>query len=218
MKFLAKRAFSIVEIIFAVFVILIFIGIMAPSFINNSEKAKIVSNWKIIFEETSYLMKLFKIQNKEEISRVCTVAKVENTDVSDEMFLLLKPYLNIEPGVKNVVVSNYRYKFLNSRQVKPSSRYWTDNFVVVNNDLIVGFKWERCNCDAEIPCGYLLFDTNGTKPPNKFGVDIFGVNIFDKDIKAFGAGKDEYMLKRNCSKIKRGVFCSEYYLLGGNFY
>lgn len=210
-----KTAFTVIEVLGVICLILILVGIFVPKFINNSEKAKTISGWKMIFENAQYEVKLFQIQNKEKITAIC---ENKSCDKTKEIVKILKPYLGVETGSESVVVSDYKYSFLNSKRVKKKSRYHTEDFILVNKDLLIGLKWETCECDDKIPCGYLLFDVNGTNPPNKFGKDIFGADIFKNELKAFGSGQDEFSLKKNCSKFRRGIYCSEYYLIGGKFY
>ena len=52
---------------------------------------------------------------------------------------------------------------------------------------------------------------------NKIGQDIFFMSIYKDKVTALGNGKNHARLKADCSPIGRGVYCSEYYLLGGGF-
>ena len=63
----------------------------------------------------------------------------------------------------------------------------------------------------------MYVDINGVETPNRIGQDVFFINIYKDRISALGSNKDYAKLKSNCSPIGNGLYCSEYYLLGGRF-
>ena len=64
----------------------------------------------------------------------------------------------------------------------------------------------------------MMFDINGTMLPNRWGNDIFGINIYDGGkIEPFGFDKNMDELKYDCSKLGTGLTCSYYYKIGGDF-
>ena len=65
-------------------------------------------------------------------------------------------------------------------------------------------------------CGIIIFDVNGEMGPNKFGKDVFGVNVYIDRVEAFGTNLSNKLLASDCNKSSSGVFCSFYYLLGGH--
>ena len=65
--------------------------------------------------------------------------------------------------------------------------------------------------------GNLDIDINGVDKPNRIGQDIFFLSVYKNHVTALGKGKNHARLKTDCSPIGRGVYCSEYYLLGGSF-
>ena len=64
----------------------------------------------------------------------------------------------------------------------------------------------------------LMFDMNGLLPPNRWGKDIFGINIYSEGhIEPFGKNFDMSDLKLDCSEKGLGINCSYYYIIGGGF-
>ena len=64
----------------------------------------------------------------------------------------------------------------------------------------------------------MMFDINGILPPNRWGKDIYGVNIYDVlKIEPFGFDKSMDELKKDCSEAGTGINCSYYYKIGGGF-
>ena len=47
--------------------------------------------------------------------------------------------------------------------------------------------------------------------------DLIGLNIYDDRFEPFGKHKSLNEQKQDCSKNGTGLFCSNYYLIGGNF-
>ena len=72
--------------------------------------------------------------------------------------------------------------------------------------------------DDTLDVGIMMFDMNGILPPNRWGKDIFGINIYDGGkIEPFGFDKDMIELKKDCSDNGTGIDCSYYYKIGGGF-
>lgn len=212
---MSKRAFSIVEILIALFLILVVASVVIPMNIANVKQAELVARWKNVFEETKYSFELLTVQNPKLIS---SIASEKNAD-SSKVFETVKRYLNIDEKKSNeYYFKNYKYRFLNGLPVRERSKYWVKDFVVLKSGVVVGFKLnsERNVSDFD-PLGILLFDVNGLQKPNKFGKDIFGVSIYPLELFPFGQGQDNSAMKANCSPVGLGTMCSKYYLIGGNF-
>ena len=71
--------------------------------------------------------------------------------------------------------------------------------------------------EEKTPLYYMFVDINGEEKPNRIGQDIFFFSVYKNHVTALGNGKSHAKLKADCSPIGRGVYCSEYYLLGGSF-
>lgn len=207
-----SRAFTIVEIVIVVFLILMVASIFIPLNLANVKQAKRIAKWKNTFDEANYCFEMLRAQDKD-------LFKPVNINNSKEVFTSIKPYLNIRHDrlVKDYF-KNYKYKFLNGRKVNKFSNFYFREFAVLESGVIIGFKLNdnRFN-DPKAPFGLMLFDINGLEKPNKFGLDIFGIRLFPDRIEAFGEGRSHSTLKVNCSPIGTGLFCSKYYLIGGKF-
>ena len=102
--------------------------------------------------------------------------------------------------------------------VKKTSRYYFDEFVRTNNGVLLGFNQNDSETASEkSPLYYMFVDINAEDKPNRIGQDIFFLSIYKNRVTALGNGKTHARLKTDCSPIGRGVYCSEYYLLGGSF-
>ena len=62
-----------------------------------------------------------------------------------------------------------------------------------------------------------MYDVNGKKGPNSWGKDVFGLNIYKDGFKPFGKTEPLETQRQDCSKHGTGIYCSNYFLIGGNF-
>lgn len=210
-----KQAFTVVEIVIALFLIVIVSAIFIPLNISNIAQAQRIAKWENTFNEARYSFDILKAQNLNLIN-IFESSKVQN---SHDAFTYIKPYLNIdEKKTSELNLKGYKYKFLNGKNIKKKSKLYVDNFAILESGVLLGFKKLKTDryADKDI-IAIMLFDVNGTEGPNKFGRDIFGINIYKDKISPFGEGRSHAALKTNCSPIGTGVLCSKYYLIGGAF-
>ncbi len=212
---MARRAFTVIEIIVVIFLILMVASIFIPLNIANVKQAELVARWKNTFEESKYSFELLRVQNP---MLFRSIKMNENVD-STQVFESIKKYLDMDDEKSTpVYFSNYKYKFLNGRKVKKNSKLYVKDFVTLRSGVIIGFKLnEKRLVYGNTAVGILLFDVNGLEKPNRIGKDIFGVNVYRNDIKPFGEGRSLSSMTVNCSPIGTGVMCSKYYLIGGKF-
>ena len=67
----------------------------------------------------------------------------------------------------------------------------------------------------------ILFNKDASillKMPNRFGLDVFGANIYRDRIEPFGSGLSYEENQINCRRLETGVTCSKFYLMGGQFF
>ena len=106
---------------------------------------------------------------------------------------------------------------MNNSRIGKNQYYYFDDFYYAENNTIIGIKdLEQQNADD--PMFMLMFDLNGLLPPNRWGKDIFGINIYGEGhIEPFGKQFDMADLKLDCSEKGFGINCSYYYIIGGGF-
>ncbi len=211
---MARRAFSLVEIAIVLFIIVFVASVFVPLNILNVSQAERVAKWKNVFEESKYSFEVLKAHDQG------LMKDLQSYKLSDsEAFDKIKPYLNIDKAQSTEeTYKNYQYKFLNGRRVNSKSMFYVKDFATLESGVIIGFKLNRMrHTYRNTPVAMMLFDINGLDKPNKIGKDIFGINIYEEGIKAFGDGHSCPFLKANCSPVGAGTFCSKYYLIGGNF-
>ena len=95
--------------------------------------------------------------------------------------------------------------------------YYITNLHKTNSGKIVGLKWQNTpvRYSDKFPVAIMSVDLNGMKKPNKWGYDIFGINIYTDRIEPLGKTYDDYLLKSDCSKKGKGISCSYYYYIYG---
>lgn len=210
-----KNAFSIVELMIVVFLLVGIASILVPMNLSNLKQAERVSLWKNTYEEIKYSIDVMKAK-RPELSELIASGKAGDTI---EAFDIVKPYLNIKDDDSyNDKLKNYHYKFLNGQKVKKKSDFYTDDFVILESGVIMGFKVNNDVVNSNNSHrAIMLFDVNGFDRPNRIGKDVFGLYLYSDRIEPFGEGYSDLALKTNCSPLGTGVLCSKYYLIGGAF-
>jgi len=212
---MSKRAFTVVEILIVLFLVLMIASIIVPMNVANVRQAEMVAKWKNVYPEADYSFKLLRAQHSELFD---TLGKNHDAD-SSSVFNTIKAYLNVsEEKSSPKYFEHYKFKFLNGRSVGKKSRYYVKDFATLQSGVIIGFRLNEYRfVGGGEPLGIMLFDINGLAKPNRIGKDIFGVNVFPMAIVPFGEGRSSSDMKANCSPIGVGVMCSKFYLIGGNF-
>ena len=115
-------------------------------------------------------------------------------------------------------LNKYSYRKLNGALITKDSQFYFDKFIIDKDGTILSVRKNEHQIISEVqPLFFMFVDINGVKKPNRIGRDIFFVNIYRNNISALGNGRLKSKLKSNCSPIGTGLYCSEYYLLGGKF-
>ena len=194
--------------IFAIFAGILFL--IPTSF--SSKTAVYISKWNSEFNNIQYMFSAMSAQAESD-----TVKNIKNagSDVLREKYMiqLVKPYLRLGSKLKRKYVQHY----MNGKIVSKNDFYYFDLLYNSQDGLIIGIK-DIVNTTSEKPVFLMLIDTNGSKKPNTWGVDIFGLNIFrDGNVTPIGYGWDVDDLRRDCSKSGTGLSCSHFYRIGGEF-
>lgn len=209
MKYYPKPEFSVI-----LFVILGIILLVMPISIGNASQAYNISKWNEKFNKVEYM---FSVMNAHVTDDMLVSMKKAKTPQEREKILLMiiKPYLRI--NTESSVTKRYKPRFIKGAFINKNNPYYFNEFYYAENNSIVGIK-EYNTVKETDPLFIMMFDVNGLLPPNRWGKDIFGINIYDEGkISAFGYEKSMADLKEDCSKKGSGVYCSYYYTIGGGF-
>lgn len=208
-----KKAFTIIEVIAVFLLILGTTFLILPKILDNTRQAKFISKWTQAYSEMEYIASVIKAQNDPVLKK--RMEKANDNFVMGELALeTLKPYLRIKMGVAQ---SQYKPIYMNKEKMNNWDRYYFDSFFLTEENKIVALKWLNKDCREKTTCGILFFDINGTEQPNTWGRDVFGLNILKNGIEPIGKNVDPVLLKTDCSKLGTGVYCSYFYLIGGDF-
>lgn len=192
--------------IFALFIIIILIVlIILPFNVNNLEQAQRIAVWKSKFEQLKYCFLLADLHEN------CLENSYNN---EDDLINVIKPYFDIQ----NKLNTKYVYRKMNGRPASRAGQFYFDKFFLLKDGSLISVKKNISEIlNENQPLYFMLVDLNGTQKPNRIGQDIFFISIFNKSIQALGHDRPHSALKTNCSPIGSGVYCSEYYLIGGRF-
>ena len=207
-------SFSLFNVVSVVAVILLTILIVMPFNLINIEQAQRIAKWKLEFEQLEYCFSLVKLHEGTIVPTEQEAGKI----VTDEyMFERLRPYFNFSSDSFSEI-PKYSYRKMNGRSMDKDGQFFFDKFFFNKKDMILSIKkTTRKEYNDKYPLFFMYVDINGTEKPNRIGQDVFFINIYKDRISALGNNKEYAKLKSNCSPIGNGLYCSEYYLLGGRF-
>ena len=208
-------SFSVFNVVSVVAVILLIILIVMPFNLINMEQAQRIAKWKAEFEQLEYCFSLVKLHEGTIIPTEQEAGKL----VTDEYMLeRFKPYFNLSDETNFQEIKKYSYRKMNGSAMDKDSQFFFDKFFVNKNGMILSIKKSlKEKVTDKHPLYFMYVDINGLEKPNKIGQDIFFVSIYKNHVQALGKNKEYIKLKSNCSPISNGLYCSEYYLLGGRF-
>ncbi len=198
----------ILVVVFAVILMLIPTRFIAP------KEASYISSWNDTYHKMEYVFSAMTAHADADVAKGFRSAKTDD-EREKLMIALVKPYLRLDDV--NILKSRYKQSYMNGDKVEAQHEYSFDNLYLTKENKIVGIKDVKDD-DIYHPAFIMMFDVNGLKGPNRWGKDVFGLNIFvDGKISPLGAGLPIEALKTDCSEVGTGVFCSYYYRIGGDF-
>ncbi len=204
-----KQAFTLVEIIVVISIVVLTAIILIPNIIDDNKKLHTISQWKHTYKNIEYVFSAIKAQTTE-----TDKVAIEKTRTNDEREVVLCDLLNPYFRMQSVVdPKTYKTYFMDGSFVNEKSEYYVKNLHTTNSGMVIGVKWLLVPSQAQnsLPIAMITIDLNGLKKPNKWGYDIFGVNIFVDRIEPLGEEYDEMLMKSDCSKKGKGISCASYY-------
>jgi type II secretory pathway pseudopilin PulG len=190
-----KKGFTIVEvsILFVIFIIVAFL--VAPLSVDDTLQAKHTSRWRVVQADFTNIFYSIKAQKQDES------ANFEDVFVST---------INSEAKSE---VKPYSISFLNGANAGILYKY--EHFFTTYSNAVFAYLFFNEAKDGVL--GHLMYDVNGVKGPNVWGKDVFGLNIYENTLEPIGSRNSVKEQKDDCSRKGTGMFCSNYYLIGGNF-
>lgn len=189
--------------------------LFVPVKIENYFQASLISKWNDRYNKVAYMFTVINAQTDDEILK--SFADAKTADQREKLLLqLVKPYLRIHQTDK--FPRRYRPKFMNGSRVPKDDYYYFNELYFADNGMqVVGIK-DLVKHENNSPWFMMMFDINGVLPPNMWGKDIFGIYILDEGkIRPFGYKKSMEALAEDCSETGKGVDCSYFYRIGGEF-
>ncbi|MBR2525862.1 type II secretion system protein [bacterium] len=207
------KAFTLSEIFVVLALIIATAAFVIPNLLEDNKKLDTIAKWKNTYQNITYVFSVLHVQ----ASQVDNMAfEKASTDKEKEKVLyeLLMPYLRMEKEVSN---NDYKTYYLNGDLIKDDDYYYITNLHSTNSGKVIGLKWLNTpeTIQDKFPIALMAIDLNGVKKPNRWGYDIFGINIYTNKIEPLGKSDDDYYIKSDCTKKGKGISCSYYYYIYG---
>ena len=186
---------------------------IVPFRLENYRQPRMITLWKERHEKLAYMFNVINAQTTDEILKSF---KNSTPEEREQLLLqLIKPYMRIH-NVKRIPW-RYRPRYMNGTRISKKDEFYFKDLYFSESQKIIGVKDITANKDNDA-WFMLMFDVNGFLPPNRWGKDIFGVYIYDEGrIVPFGYTSSMEEIQKDCSKTGLGLYCSYYYLIGGDF-
>lgn len=211
---MGRKHYWKLEYSIALFVMLGIILLIMPVSIESSRQANFISKWNEKINRVEYMFTVINAHITDDMIKGMKKAKTKE-EREKLLLTIIKPYMRID--IDGVPVKHYHPRYMNGAKVYKGQTYYFNEFYFAENNTIVGIK-DVLPKKADGISFIMMFDINGILPPNKWGRDIYGVNIYDEGkIEPFGFDKDMAELKKDCSNSGSGISCSYYYKIGGGF-
>ena len=207
-----KNGFTIIEIVVVFFLMLGVIFLVYPRSVDSTRQARLISKWSQKVSELDYMFSVYRAQKDGDFGVKFSHAQSED-DKNKILVDIIRPYLRVTSQLKTV----YLPVFMDKSIIPQDSKYYFKNYYLTASNEIIGIKFVNSDCSEKDVCFIMSFDINGSNPPNIWGYDIYGIDVYKDKIQPFGKTENQDLLKQNCSKMSSGVYCSYYYLIGGKF-
>lgn len=209
-----RKRFWKIEYSITIFVIFAIVLLLFPTSLISSKEATYISKWNETFNKIEYIFSAMSAQADADIVKSLHRATT-NEERERLMIQLVKPYLRIKE--QDALTKEYSLYYMNGNKVNRNDDFYFDKLYITNNGVVVGIK-DTKDDDIFHPGFIMMFDMNGTKGPNTWGKDVYGINIFsDGKITPIGTGWNIEDIKQDCSEKGTGISCSHYYRIGGEF-
>ena len=209
-----KKHYWKLEYSIALFVMIGVILLIMPFSIEDTMQANFISKWNEKLNRVEYMFSVINAHITDDMIKSFNRAETAY-DREQLLLTIVKPYLRIDTD--NYPIKHYKPRYMNNTRVYKGQMYHFDDFYFAENNTIVGFQDIKTDKTSDI-WFLMMFDINGLLPPNRWGKDIFGINIYDGGkIDPFGFDKSMEELKKDCSETGSGISCSYYYKIGGGF-
>lgn len=209
---MAKRSLLKLEYTVTLVIMFAIVILIIPFNLESTVQANFISSWLDKLSRLEYMFEVIDVHEHDEI--LMSFKRAQNATERERILInLIEPYFRL---TKTKLSKRYQPRFMNNSKIPVTDRYYFDDWYVTENGMIVGIKDIESD-NNKAPKFRIMMDINGKLPPNKWGKDIYGVNIFDSGVEPFGSNLSMEKLVADCSELGTGVGCSYYYRIGGNF-
>ena len=209
-----KFVLSFAEIVVIIFIFIAGFCVFTARTFDVSQESNIIYKWKKVLDSAKYSYNVVLLTESDNLNNAMLL---NDTDRNKAVFKLSAKTISLEENKK---LRKYKYRFLNGTKVPENSKYYVKDFMISpKGTTVIGLNWQNPKCfENNELCGIMIFDMNGRRGPNRFGLDVFGVNIYNDRLEPFGSNLNYTESEKNCSRLQTGVTCSQFYLIGGQFF
>ena len=209
---MGKKRFWELQYSVTIFVVIGVLLMLAPVSIESSRQAYFISRWKEAFSRMEYVLQVIRTHISDDMIKNYNQASTPE-EKEQIVLMLLKPYLRLSQAK---LPRSYQIHYMDKKKAGSGDVWYFKEYYYTDNGLLVGIK-DLNSKNADEPVFIMMFDVNGLLPPNTWGKDVYGIVVYNTRVTAIGAEEPMDKLPQDCSSKGRGLYCSYYYLIGGEF-
>ncbi len=219
-KFKKKPAISFAEVAVVGFLLVAIVCMFLGKVFDISQESDVIYKWKKVLASAQYSYDVLLLTKKNDLEQSLKLSQPQRDGAILELFKTTLNLDTVNDKLPEKSLKSYKYRFLNGLSVSSDTKYYVQKMgYSPDKRVLVGINWFNDKClKGQDLCGIIVFDLNGTKMPNRFGLDVFGVNIYGDRLEPFGTGLSYQDNEKNCRRLETGVTCSKFYLMGGQFF
>ena len=180
-----RTAFTLAEVLITLGIIGIVAALTLPTFTSRYQEKVFITRLEKTY---SILVSAYKLAVEENGSSTGWGLSFDE-DGATLLAEKMKPYLNVtkDCGIDKKQMClpdryyDYKGQFLNYAGTQANSAY----VVALADGTVLQFRGQDSS-HALFPDGFIYVDLNGKKRPNRYGVDVFGFDIYDDTLSPMG--------------------------------
>lgn len=207
-----QTAFTLAEVLITLLIIGVVASLVIPGIINDAQDAEFKTAWKKAYSSINQAYGQILMDN----GGTLVGAAANGTELRG----LFQNKMNSLSTCDNSTSCNtYSLKKLNST----SSPYVLDYNLILNDGTVMYIILDSSTCEAPFnyvygagECGWMMVDVNGSKKPNQWGKDVYGIWIIKNQLLPWGADPVNKAgggyIESTCDPSDSGYGCGAKYL------
>lgn len=213
-KIKERRAFTLVEVLITLGIIGIVAALTITNLVRNSQNEELVAAFKKTYSELTNAYRQVIYDNGSISVALGPTGGINHS----RPIAMLSPYLQTSKVCYAATASAGKcFHTTEIATLDGTGSSWSfASFggIVLSNGAMLTFFDNNSTCENSKTCGWLLVDTNGFKPPNRYGKDIFRFYYGTNNIYSIRQAGGSAPCQHGNASVDNGLGCADLILSG----